>query len=142
MMKMLLLPVLAASVLALAFVSFVTPLRGATGVTPVQAGAWGQALVIDFGSEVTLPDGAVLGFVEVVEDSRCPADAMCAWQGRAVLAFTLDGERFEVEYLGEEQRVEVAGVRIPLRDVQPYPLASQPADAEDYEVTLVVSEGD
>lgn len=138
MVKMLLLPLLAASVLAVAFMSIATPFRSTAGAPP-SVGEWPASYVIDFGTSVKLPDGSVLGFVEVVEDSRCPADAMCIWQGRAVVAFTLDGERFEVEYLGEAQVVKEGGVQIAVRDVQPYPLASQPAEVEDYEVTVTVA---
>ena len=41
---------------------------------------------IAHGQTVPVEDGAIdLTFVRVVEDSRCPANALCYWQGRAVV---------------------------------------------------------
>lgn len=135
MTKLLLLPLLAASVLALLLVSR----EGAPAAQP--GSGWPVPHVIEYGDSITLPDGQVLSFEDVVEDSRCPADAMCAWQGRVIVALALDGERFEVEFLRPDATsVTVGGVVVDLRDVQPYPLASQPADVEDYEVTVRVSQ--
>ncbi|MEX2032587.1 MAG: hypothetical protein WEA81_06935, partial [Dehalococcoidia bacterium] len=88
---------------------------------------------------VTLPDGAVFRFAGVVEDLRCPADAMCIWQGRVVVALTLDDARFKVAYLGEDASVEAAGYIVTVHEVQPYPLASQPTDVEDYVLVMSVS---
>ncbi len=138
-MKLLLLPILVASVLGVAFVSSFQ-VRGEASA-PQPSGEWRPLYVLDYGETVTLPDGTVLGFVDVVEDSRCPADAMCAWQGRAIVALTIDGERFEVEYLGPDATsIEHDGLVIHLKDVQPYPLASQPSDVSEYEVTLDILE--
>ncbi len=140
-MKMLLVPLLAASVLAAALVSLGLPLRQETSQPLPPGGELPATYVIDFGTAVALPDGRMLGFVEVVEDSRCPADAMCIWQGRAVVAFTLGDEYFQVDYRGPgEGSAMVDGLVVDVRDVQPYPLASQPADKADYQVTVTVSE--
>ena len=134
MFKLLLLPVLAASVFAMVFAARVG------GAPRSSDGAWPVSAVVKYGDSVTLADGRVLAFVDVVEDSRCPADAMCIWQGRAIVAFNLDGERFEVEFLGPEDTVKsLEGIDLALKDVQPYPLASQPSDEADYEVTVRVT---
>jgi hypothetical protein len=100
---------------------------------------WPSGQSVAYGEAVTLPDGAIFRFAGVVEDSRCPADATCIWQGRAVVALTIDDARFKVAYLGEDASIEAAGYMVTVHEVQPYPLASQPTDVEDYVVTVSVS---
>lgn len=100
-------------------------------------------VVLGVGDSFELPDGSVLEFVELIEDSRCPADAMCMWQGEALLQFELDGQRFKATFTGPDDEVTVVnGWAIQVLDVQPYPLASQPHDPADAEVTVRVYEVD
>jgi hypothetical protein len=89
-----------------------------------------------------LPEGGFLEFVGVVEDSRCPADAACVWQGRVVAEFAFRGERVLAAYAGGETAMEpVQGYRIAIEGVQPYPFASQAGIAPDaYRVTVTVTE--
>ena len=78
--------------------------------------------------------------LRVIEDSRCPADAMCVQQGRArVLArIASGGTSAEIEMIlgGAPTRL---GRRIDLVAVCPYPLASQPAAAGDRSFVFSVS---
>ncbi len=68
-------------------------------------------------------------FVEVLEDSRCPADALCVWQGRVqvLLAVTLGTEQVPVILtLGESLEGDTAQAAFPdftltLTAVDPYP---------------------
>lgn len=85
-----------------------------------------------------LPGDATLTYLGVIEDSRCPADAMCVWQGHVIVEFRLNDDRFRVVYEGESKRVIVADFEVEVHDVQPYPLASQPYDPADSEVTVTV----
>jgi len=96
-----------------------------------------RPVVLGVGDTLDLPDGAVLEFVELVEDSRCPADAFCVWQGQARLAFEHDGEPFILTFLSaDEATVMLGAYGLQVLDVQPYPLASQPHDPADTEVTV------
>lgn len=98
-----------------------------------------RPVTLGVGESLTLSDGSDLEFVALVEDSRCPADAMCIWQGQAVLQFDLDGQRFKVTFTGPDDEVRVVdGWAVQVLDVQPYPLASQPHDPADTEVTVRV----
>ena len=102
-----------------------------------------RPVTLGVGESFELPDGSVLEFVELVEDSRCPADAMCIWQGQAVLQFALDGQRFKTTFIGPgDEVVVVDGWAVQVLDVQPYPLASQPHDPADTEVTVRVYSAD
>jgi hypothetical protein len=94
-------------------------------------------VVLGVGDTIDLPDGTVLEFVELVEDSRCPADAMCIWQGHARLLFKHDGDPFVVTFVGaDNSSVMLGAYGLQVLDVQPYPLASQPHDPADTEVTV------
>ncbi len=107
--------------------------------TPSEAIDLPSTHVLGVGDSVTLPDGTVLTFIEKVEDSRCPADAVCIWQGNAVLAFDHDGDRFEVTWgASGDGTARFGPYRLAVTDAQPYPLASQPHDFADTEVTISI----
>ena len=96
-----------------------------------------RPVVLGVGDTLDLPDGTVLTFVELIDDSRCPADATCIWQGQARLAFEHEGEPLILTYLSPgEATVLLGAYGLQVLDVQPYPLASQPHDPADTEVTV------
>lgn len=88
--------------------------------------------------------GSALTFVEIVQDSRCPADATCITSGFIKVRFLVEqGEitRDEVLTLGDMQTgdtstMAIGGFTVTLAEVNPYPLASAPVDYADYTVTL------
>jgi len=91
------------------------------------------------GDRALFPDGQHIEFIGVVEDSRCPADVFCIWQGRAVIEFEVAGQRMRVTFIGGESVSEpVGGYAVTVGDVQPYLLASQPTEDADYRVTVTV----
>ena len=71
--------------------------------------------------------GHAVRFVEVVEDSRCPADVDCVWSGRARVAISIDGTRIElmVPYPGqavdEPSMIELGMVAVEVLGLDPYP---------------------
>lgn len=86
-----------------------------------------------------------LEFEEVLEDSRCPADVTCVWQGNARLrlAASVRGEEpVQVELnTGLEPRAATAhGFEIALEQVQPTPASARSIAASDYLATLRVTE--
>jgi len=98
-----------------------------------------RAVEMQPGDRALFPDGSYLTFIGIVEDSRCPADAMCIWQGRAVALFEYAGEQYEMVYLGHDAiDGSLPGYNVIIHDVQPYPLASIPTADEDYRLTVTV----
>ena len=118
----------------------------------------GEPFTLAYGSSATLEGGKLaITFVEVLEDSRCPADVLCAWSGQVVVALRVAAE-------GAEQTLELGGVTdsegvlrpqrpgletapsvevgpytVELLAVTPYPTHSaEPPAAAEYTVTLVV----
>ncbi len=102
-------------------------------------------VVLAVGQNVASADGSLrVTFVELVEDSRCPADAICITSGsvRVLVEVSFGTEIFQSTLTlgdmleGDVNSITVGGATVTLSDVQPYPLASQPADPADYEITL------
>jgi hypothetical protein len=82
-----------------------------------------------------------LTFVAVVEDSRCPTDVVCVWEGNAVVEVALevsDGAESVVQLNStlEPRSFERAGVRVTFVELQPHPHTDGTPPAEDYRLTL------
>lgn len=102
-----------------------------------------EPFTIAYGESATLDGGALtLSFDEVLEDSRCPADAMCVQQGQVSVKLTVNGEEVILTMpapAGETASKKVGEYLIALTDAQPYPLASDPAEHAEYVVTLSIT---
>ena len=100
---------------------------------PPSAPSFGSAFSIEIGEEVTLggADGVALEFSSVLEDSRCPANVVCIWAGRATVVISLtslaDGATEKVELTlgdtaGGRSDVAVLGdFKVQLLQLDPYP---------------------
>jgi len=74
-------------------------------------------------------DKVKLGFDAVVSDSRCPANAMCIWQGAATATFSFtkngDTHRFNLSTITMEPHYTkdtvIAGYKIEFIHLLPYP---------------------
>ena len=111
------------------------------------------------GEEVTLkmnemvmiqPEGILLTFRDVTEDSRCPEGVTCIWQGRAVVQLLLAGRGESVETRLATKNtqpkppsaVTVMGLDIYMRDVMPYPTIDYPVIPNKYyRVCLLINRG-
>jgi hypothetical protein len=80
----------------------------------------------------------------VAEDSRCPLNLECFWQGNAKAILTCASGTGRAifglnTYPGFLQDTTVFGRSIKLLDVMPYPVWKTPIPKEDYSVKLVVN---
>jgi hypothetical protein len=94
------------------------------------------------GEEYVIP-GTVLrvGFSGVDEDSRCPVDVVCVWEGNAAveLGLTTGTGPTRLRILNtalEPQATDFEGVRVTLVAVSPEPREGEPIPAESYVVRL------
>ncbi len=90
-------------------------------------------------------------FVAVLEDSRCPADVTCVWEGRASVNLSLtEGGRTGgvnlqlqgttgVDDTGRHHSIEALGHRITLMALNPYPGTDEAESGAAPRVTLMVS---
>ena len=89
--------------------------------------------------------GPSLTFAELLEDSRCPLEAICIWEGRAVVRIDVNQneETQSIELISRAGYEELARdtidqLVITLLDVMPYPVVNQQVEVADYSIELRV----
>jgi hypothetical protein len=131
-----------------------TPIPTATAQSATPSPTTPQAAL---GAPLALRVGETVGvgplrltLTAIENDSRCPTQVACAWEGAAealieaavagqggeAATLTLYGQNRETD----EARVQVAGYVIRLTKLDPYPAEPQPIPQEDYVATFVVEE--
>lgn len=108
---------------------------------------------LEFGEEKTLELGLldtnslVVEFIEVTEDSRCPANVTCIWAGQAkvvVALSTSDGtdlgqhELLLGPFMVDQEAVTIGEYTINLVTLDPYPGTVEVINEADYTATLIV----
>lgn len=96
----------------------------------------GDTAQVSNGTEITILN---------VEDSRCPANVLCVWQGEAKISINVikdsqDLGNFVLSTLEEKTIQTFDSFTIKLVEVQPYPYSNKEITLSDYVVTLVVSD--
>ena len=104
----------------------------------------GSPFRIGVGQSVSIEGlNVVLGFEEVLEDSRCPSDVMCVWAGTARLKAFLRGDgqtRREVELKTfPRAALVVDGYAIQVEALEPFPRSNVRIDPRGYVATVIVS---
>jgi len=107
---------------------------------------------LNFGeSKVLMPDILRVEFQRLLEESRCPSDVICVWEGRARIGLLLQtpADSIQVELLlpgfatqGDtlaHQPVDTLGYRMTLMQLDPYPKSDRPTRPSDYKALLKVS---
>jgi hypothetical protein len=86
-------------------------------------------------------------FIDITEDSRCPVNALCVWEGQAtaLLGFYKD-ENTHAEYSVTSRKghpelaeTEFDGYKITLLEVTPDRVADQEIEKSEYKIKLSVS---
>lgn len=86
-----------------------------------------------------------LCFNELVEDSRCPVNAMCIWAGAAVGSFTFTKGNETVNFNLSTLRTTtpkdtiIAGYKIELIDITPYRQLNSPPPLSEIKAEVKVS---
>jgi hypothetical protein len=98
---------------------------------------------VELGDEIVVDGIFRIGFDDLTEDSRCPADVVCVWQGNAavILGLTLgSGPTVPATVnTGVEPHSAVHGsYRVNLVGVMPAPVSTSPIDRDDYQAILRV----
>lgn len=107
-----------------------------------------EPFALNVGQSLVIGDAALsVGFVSIVEDSRCPVDVACFWGGDAVadLWLQITGETAHsfVLHLAWEfpHMITVGDYTLSLLQVLPARYHNVPIDPADYIVRLVVQQG-
>ena len=103
-----------------------------------------RTLSVGVGETASVPGSDVtITFRSVTEDSRCPLDVTCVWEGNGRVALTLssaDGsEDAELNTTVQPRRIDFAGMRVVLASLAPYP-AGEPIDPDDYVATFEIED--
>ncbi len=118
---------------------------------PVTATALDVPFVLKAGETALITNqGIELGFIEILEDSRCPTDVVCIWAGRAVVLVSLIGDGQELAQgelvIGggsEDSPTRTFGrYTVEFLDLKPHPVAAETGGGDqppDYTATFVVS---
>ncbi|GAB4141807.1 MAG: hypothetical protein Fur0046_17950 [Cyanobacteria bacterium J069] len=107
----------------------------------------GTPFQLPLAGTATLPENRTLTFERVEQDSRCPTDVACGWQGQAeiVVAVSQAGQPATeislIQRAGDEAIAmqSVEGLTVKLLELAPYPTADQPSNSS-YTVTLVITQ--
>lgn len=98
------------------------------------------SVTVKYGEEIVVNENIKIKFNGVIEDSRCPMDAICIWQGNAAaeIEITTTDEKL-TEVLNSTvfpQFVWVSGITIELKEVNPYPSTQIKIEPKDYSLVL------
>ncbi len=108
---------------------------------------------LQVGQSVLVSSGdLVVGFTEVMQDSRCPSNSttICAWEGEAVVKVEVSANR---QALGSPllsthpnngsspNAVSLEGYRLQALELDPYPVTWNSIPPSDYRLTLRIEDG-
>ena len=115
-------------------------------VLPVSAEASGKkgSVLLQLHQEKSVPSaGFKIKFVEMVEDSRCPAGTNCVWAGNAKVKIEVRGKgsarTFELNSTSEPTVVVFSGYEIKLLGLTPKPAANVRINPDKYLATFEVT---
>jgi hypothetical protein len=102
----------------------------------------GDPFHVRAGTTVELENGATLQFLRVTNDSRCPVDVTCVWQGEAFLEIELraGGKSGRESISTERKDVTLLAHRVQALGLYPAPRSSEPVDPKDYVAMFRVAE--
>ena len=77
-----------------------------------------------------------------INDSRCPSDVVCVWEGKADVKIEVKTPtRGSVLLSTYNHRIDTLGnYSFELKDISPYPISTKTIKLEDYNVTLKIVE--
>ncbi|MDD4859637.1 MAG: hypothetical protein PHR56_05465 [Dehalococcoidales bacterium] len=115
------------------------PLAGCTGPR------LGEEFALSPGDSVVInSEGLRIKFLEVTEDSRCPQGVTCIWAGQVSclveVGDTKKTEQLKLTQTGgtSEFSVQTYGSYDLHFNVEPYPVAGQTIEKDDYQLVLIV----
>jgi len=116
----------------------------AVGVMPAAAAKRAETVRVQVNHEKRVPVARMsIRFVELVEDSRCPADANCVWAGNAKIKIRVSkngkSEDLTLDTNGPKQYVTTAdGYSVKLVGLTPSPKSNIRINRNGYVATLEV----
>lgn len=104
----------------------------------------GKSFTIQMNQSVFF-DGYEITFSEILEDSRCPADVLCVWEGRVSIGIEVKNKE-EIQNViltsADKMTTYFDSYKINLVNVLPYPFSSKTISPDEYSVTIAISKID
>ncbi len=104
----------------------------------------------EFGSESKFQHGSMnqsidhslLFSITEINDSRCPSDVVCIWEGKVDVKIVVDSPLPGSIVLSTYNNPidTVGNFSFEIVDVSPYPISTKTIELDDYKVTLVIKE--
>lgn len=111
-----------------------------TTPAPTEPSGGGEVVLTVGGSGAAA--GLELTLVSVSDDSRCPVDVTCVWEGDAIAtveARAADSEEtFQLHLNVEPRSTVVEGRKVTFRSLQPPAVSGQAIASDDYRATFLV----
>ena len=114
--------------------------------TAPQDQARDTTIVLQFGSSSQVSTGLRVAFVQVVEDSRCPASVVCAWAGNGAVRLEItSGQSTQPATLNTAggatfpRDTTVSGYTFTLVELDPQRQTPDPIPMQQYRATIRVS---
>jgi len=103
----------------------------------------GREFTLAVGQSAVVGDGVRLTLKSVTDDSRCPVDVTCVWEGDAKVSVELitpsPRAEHELHTTGRESHEAKHGAyRVTLVKLEPAPRSTVTISSSDYRATLVV----
>lgn len=106
-----------------------------------------QNIELNVGDCVSDDAGLKVCIDSVSDDSRCPSDVVCIWEGNAAVnvSFTINSIKHELSLNTNNSAnfpsdTTVQQYHIQLKELTPYPISTSTINQKDYKATLVVEE--
>lgn len=87
---------------------------------------------------VRLPDGSEIYFKDVLEDSRCPVDVVCVWEGNTKVLLIVAGKEVTLNTALDPREVRCRGGTVRLLKVEPERSHRKEIPLQKYVITLIV----
>lgn len=101
----------------------------------------GVPFEITYGQEAQLRnDNLLLKFSDILEDSRCPIDVQCFWEGRLNVSISANTQEIELSIGGQSLPSQIfESYKFTLqRAKSPTPVSDKTSSKPEYTVTLLV----
>jgi hypothetical protein len=124
------------------FLLFALTLAACKSASPVEAFPPAK-LVLEPG-KADSSNGIYVTLLKVENDSRCPSNVVCVWQGDAEVSIGVSSNRLDITapfvlHTGVEPRAGIYnGYQIRLDSLTPAPVAGQPIPASEYRAWISV----
>ena len=106
---------------------------------------YGEEFDLQYGKTALIGGEVLVRFIGVVNDSRCPVDVTCVWEGNAEIELEIrrtggDAKRIRLNtHSSFPQQIVVDGITVRLVGLTPHPDTRVTIDPKEYVARLVVT---